>query len=73
MPQNKEMVAKRDLGLFAWLYGAPLDCKTVPPQLRARWLGQRRISTKMCYFAAPIMGFRLTVIFPVSVHDASVR
>src|SRR5260370_39359285 len=36
VPQNQELVAKRDLGHSAWLYGAPLDCKTVPPQLRAR-------------------------------------
>jgi hypothetical protein len=35
VPQNKEIVANRDFGFFAWLYGAPLDCKTAPPQLRA--------------------------------------
>jgi hypothetical protein len=50
VPQNSEMVANRDLGPFAWQYGAPLDCKTVPPELRARGPGQRRIWKKKCYF-----------------------
>src|SRR5258708_63346 len=68
VPQNKEMVAKRDLGLFAWLYGAPLDCKTVPPQLRARGLGQRRISTKKCYFRSLDHGIPAHSDLSLSVH-----
>jgi hypothetical protein len=71
VPQKKEMVAKRDLGLFAWLYGAPLDCKTVPPQLRARGLGQPRISKKKCYFRSLDHRFRPTVISPYPFMDAS--
>jgi hypothetical protein len=69
------MVAKRDLGLFAWLYGAPLDCKTVPPQLRARGLGQRRISTKKCYFRSLDHGIPAHSDLSLSVHgwSASLR
>src|ERR1700730_10939661 len=67
-PQNKEMVAKRDLGIFAWLYGAPLDCKTVPPQLRARGLGQRGISTKKCYFRSLDHGIPAHSDLSLSVH-----
>jgi len=68
VPQNKEMVAKCDLGLFAWLYGAPLDCKTVPPQLRARGLGQRRISKKKCYFRSLDHGIPAHSDLSLSVH-----
>ena len=68
VPQNKEMVAKRDLGIFAWLYGAPLDCKTVPPQLRARGLGQRGISTKKCYFRSLDHGIPAHSDLSLSVH-----
>src|SRR5260221_12116280 len=35
VPQNEEIVANRDFGFFARLHGKPLDCETVPPQLRA--------------------------------------
>jgi hypothetical protein len=62
------MVAKRDLGLFAWLYGPPLDCKTVPPELRARGLGQRRISKKKCYFRSLDHGIPAHSDLSLSVH-----
>ena len=66
--QSNEMVANRDLGLFTWQYGAPLDCKTVPPQLRARGLGQRRISTKKCYFRSLDDGIPAHSDLSLSVH-----